>query len=100
MRNDDLAASRQTDKAEVDQIFTDAWEAAARINPLLLAKLGPEYSFERLREMISDCLKRGLSAAQTRAHTVKELLHSAVADSQPRNTCEDSPRQAGQSLNS
>jgi predicted GTPase len=78
------------EKAQIEQIFNSVWEAAARVNPMLLAKLSRDYALKRLHDMIRDCLAKGLTVAETREHTVKELLRSASMNTQPRSTCYDS----------
>jgi hypothetical protein len=55
---------------------------------MLMAKLRPDYDFTRLREMIRDCLGKGLSAEETREHTVNELFETARSFSQPSDDCE------------
>lgn len=77
------------DEAEIDKILALVWQAAARINPMLLTKLRSDFDFDLLREMIRDCLAKGLSAADACEHTVKELLRSASTDSQPPDNCDD-----------
>jgi hypothetical protein len=76
-------------EAEVDKIMHSIWDAAARINPQLLAKLRPDYKFKRLREMISDCLEKGLTPSKTHDHCLRELLQSAAAGRQPHDDCDD-----------
>jgi hypothetical protein len=70
---------------EVEQICATAWERAARINPMLLVTLNPDYVFPRLREMVRDCLSKGLSHAEICRHTANELLGSAAKNLQPNN---------------
>jgi hypothetical protein len=72
-----------------DQILRSVWEAAARINPLLLAKLPGTFPLSRLRKMIEDCLAKGLSAAATQMHAVRELLRAAQSNRPPKETCDD-----------
>lgn len=94
MSNDrEIAADQSSppiDQTQIDKILTSVWETAARLNPMLLATLRPDYEFERLLEMIRDCLARGLSAADATAHTLREFLRSAGTNNQPHNKC-DSP---------
>lgn len=82
-------------EAEIDRILKAVWEAAARINPMLLATLNLDYEFKRLREMIRYCLTQGLLATEACEHTVNELLRSATGK-QPHNKCDD-PDQPDQS---
>lgn len=77
------------DEKLVSRMLTSVWEAAARTNPMLLVKLRPDFSFERLRQMIRDCLAKGLSQATTHYHAVRELMRSATTNQQPRNHCSD-----------
>ena len=63
-------------------ILSEAWTEAARVNPMLLAKLRPDYDFEKLKQRIRDCLDKGLSGAEVRLQIVDELLRSA-GDSGP-----------------
>jgi hypothetical protein len=76
---------RPIETAEVEQIFTSMWETTARINPMLLTRLSP-HAFERLRQMIRDCLAKGMTATATREHIVKELLRSGISSTRPRKT--------------
>jgi hypothetical protein len=75
-------------EAELNDILETAWESAARQNPMLLAKLRPDYSFERLRELVRDCLAQGMSVAEVRDHALRELIRSAKEDRQPQHKCE------------
>jgi hypothetical protein len=77
------------DKTEIDNILASVWQTAVHNNPMLLAKLRPDFDFHRLEEMIADCLGKGLSKANTIKHTVRELLQSASTNSQPSNNCDD-----------
>jgi len=45
--------------------------------------------FKYLREMIRDCLGRGLSEAETCDHVLKELLKAAASGTLPRSRCDD-----------
>jgi hypothetical protein len=81
---------RQVQEHEVDQIMKAVWETAARRNPMVLMKMVDQNTaVEHLRRMISDCLTKGLSATETRDHAVKELLNSAIRNTQPHDTCND-----------
>jgi hypothetical protein len=75
------------DKREIDAILKKAWGTAVQRNPMLMAKLRPDYDFTRLHEMIRDCLLRGLTPEQTYEHTVKELLNTASTYAQPSDDC-------------
>ena len=75
------------DKREIDAILKKAWGTAVHRNPMLMAKLRPDYDFTRLHEMIRDCLLRGLTPEQTYEHTVKELLNTASTYTQPSDDC-------------
>jgi hypothetical protein len=88
MSNDRKSASTPS-KEEISKVLSDAWTEAARINPMLLAKLSQDYDFDRLRQMITDCLAKGLSALETRKHIVDELLRSARNNEQPHASCDD-----------
>jgi hypothetical protein len=77
-----------TDHGKVDAILKRAWNVAVHRNPMLMAKLRPDYDFTRLQDMIRDCLAKGLSAEETCEHTVKELFETARAYSQPSDDCE------------
>ena len=86
---------------EVDQVLKAVWETAVRRNPMVLAKIiNPNTAIEHLRRMIRDCLAKGLSAADTRDHAVQELLHSAIRNTQPHDTCHRSGTQDGQEAQS
>ena len=88
---------RQIHEYEVDQLLKAVWETAARRNPMVLAQMrDPDTAVEHLRKMIRDCLAKGLSALETKEHAVKELLQSAVRNTQPHETCHDSASQDGQ----
>ena len=79
---------RHPHEQEIDQILKAVWETAARHNPMVLVKIDdPNTALEHLRRMISDCLAQGLSATETCAHAVKELLNSAIRNRQPHDTC-------------
>jgi len=45
-------------------ILNEAWTEAARVNPMLLAKLRPDYDFEKLKQRIRDRLDKGLSGTE------------------------------------
>jgi len=77
--------------SEINDILSAAWADAARLNPLFLAKLRPDYQFNHLREMIQDCLVRGLSALETRQHITNELLNAAISNDPARSQCDDDP---------
>jgi hypothetical protein len=87
--------AKEIDGARLDQILTSVWETAARTNPMLLSKLRPDYEFSKLREMIRDCLEKGLSETETREHALKELFRSVGLSTQPTDTCNDLPPQNG-----
>jgi hypothetical protein len=76
---------------QVGRILHSIWEEAARLNPHLLTKLPRDYEFNRLRKMIRDCLKRGLSEAETHNHTLQELRQSAIAGRRPNDKCDGVP---------
>jgi hypothetical protein len=81
---------REIEEQEVDQILKAVWETAARRNPMVLANMvDPNMPIEHLRRMIRDCLAKGLSATETCDHAVKELLNSAIRNTQPHDTCSD-----------
>jgi len=83
--------------AGIDQILKSVWEAAVRRNPMgLLNMVDPNSAFRELREMIQDCLAKGLPESETREHVLKELLQSSVSSRLPRSTCDASASQ-GQS---
>jgi hypothetical protein len=89
---------RQVQTHEVDQVLEAVWQTAVRRNPMVLVKmLNPNTAIEHLRQMIRDCLAKGLSAADTRDHAVQELLRSAVRNTQPHDTCHDSNEQEARS---
>jgi hypothetical protein len=73
---------------QINTIVNNAWTEAARINPMLLAKLRQDYDFDRLRQMIRDCLAEGLSVQETCKHIVDELLRSASKNDQPHISCD------------
>jgi hypothetical protein len=81
---------RQVAQSEIDQILNLVWETAVRRNPMSLVKMiDPNSVFKTLREMIRDCLTRGLSEAETCDHVRKELLHAAASGTLPRSRCDD-----------
>jgi hypothetical protein len=86
------------DDADISNILELAWQGAARINPMVLTKLRPDFDFDSLRQMIKDCLIRGLSAQETCDRAIRELLRSAASDSQPPDTCDDAKRREEQSV--
>jgi hypothetical protein len=57
-----------------DPIVKSAWEAAARRNPMLLAKLEPSTNFSELRQMVRKELESGLPPPQVEAKLVNQLL--------------------------
>lgn len=73
---------------EVESIVRAAWQTAARINPMCLVRLRQDYDFDRLRQMIRDCLDKGLSPTEIEEEAVKELLRSAGAKRQPHDKCQ------------
>jgi hypothetical protein len=84
------AQPRQVQELEVDEIIAAVWETAARRNPMVLVNMiDPHTAFEHLRRMIRDCLAKGLSTLETRDHAVKELLQSAMWNTQPQDTCHE-----------
>jgi hypothetical protein len=74
-------------RLEIDRILNEGWQAAARANCMLLINLNPDRAFDHLREMIEDCLAKGLSAADTQEHVVKELLQAAASKRKPSSSC-------------
>jgi hypothetical protein len=80
----------EVQEQEVDQILKAMWQTAARRNPMVLAHMNdPSMAIEHLRRMIRDCLAKGLSPTDTCDHAVKELVNSAVRNTQPHDTCND-----------
>ena len=80
----------QVTPSEVDQVLKSVWETAVRRNPMCLVKMiDPNSVFKTLREMIRDCLTRGLSEAETCDHVRKELLRAAASGTLPRSRCDD-----------
>ena len=85
---------RPLQEHEVEQVLKAVWETAARRNPMALVKMvNPLSAIDHMRQMISDCLGKGLSAAETCDHVAKELLNSATRNTQLRETCQDSGSQ-------
>jgi hypothetical protein len=81
-------AMRQVLEQEVDKVLKAVWETAVRRNPMVLTQMSDLHtSVEHLRNMIRDCLAKGLSALETNEHAVKELLRSATQNTQPQETC-------------
>ena len=76
---------------EVEAIMKKAWTIAVQRNPMLMAKLRPDYDFTRIHEMIRDCRAKGLTAEETCEHAVKELLETARTNSQPSEQCDRKP---------
>jgi hypothetical protein len=74
---------RQVQPHEVDEILQAMWEKAVRRNPMVLVKMvDPNTAIEHLRQLVRDCLGKGLSASDTCDHAVQELLNSAVRSTQ------------------
>ena len=86
---------RLVQEQEVDQVLKAVWETAVRRNPMVLVKM-VDPAIEHLRQMIGDCLAKGLSAADTCDHAVQELLNSAIRNTQPHETCHGSASRNGQ----
>jgi hypothetical protein len=84
----DVSVNPSSPDHDANEILNDAWQEAARINPMLLASLRASYDFTSLREVISDCLEKGFSVSQIRKHIVGELLGSATRRDQPHTGCE------------
>jgi hypothetical protein len=85
---------RQVQEQEIDQVLKTVWETAVRRNPMVLVKMiNPNTAIEHLRRMIRDCLAKGLSAADTCDHAVRELLNSAIQNTQPHDVCHKSGSQ-------
>jgi hypothetical protein len=79
---------------EVEQVLKAVWETAARRNPMVLVKMINSHSaIDHMRQMISDCLTKGLSIAETSDHAAKELLNAATRNTQLRETCQGSVSQ-------
>ena len=76
-------------ETEISSILELAWQSAARLNPMVLTKLRPDFEFESLRNMIRDCLEKGLNAKETCDRAIKELLRSASTNAQPSESCDD-----------
>jgi hypothetical protein len=77
-------------QSEIDKVLKMVWETAVRRNPMCLVKMiDPNSVFKYLREMIHDCLTRGLSEAETCEHVQKELLRAAASGTLPRSRCDD-----------
>lgn len=75
------------DEREIDAILKKAWSTAVSRNPMLMAKLRPDYDFTRLHELIRDCLLRGLAPEETCEHVVEELVKTAISHTQPSEDC-------------
>jgi hypothetical protein len=73
---------------QVEAILKNAWGIAIHRNPMMMTKLRSDYEFDRLCEMIKDCLQKGLSADETCEHVVAELFKGAQTDSQPPEDCQ------------
>jgi len=89
MTIDDVSVNSLSPDRDANEILNDAWQEAARINPMLLASLRASYDFAGLSVMISNCLEKGISVAQIRKHIVGELLRSATRRDQPHTRCEE-----------
>lgn len=85
--------SPRADNLRIDRILKSVWDAAVLSNPMLLTRLRTDYLFDRLREMIRDCLAKGLSETETRLHTVKVLFQSANTGQQPPDHCSEAASQ-------
>lgn len=78
---------------EIDQLFTTVWEMAARQNPMVLVNMSdPHTAIEHLRDVVRDCLGKGLSAIETQERALKQLLNFAV-NAQRVDTSKDLPSQ-------
>jgi hypothetical protein len=75
------------DKREIDAILKKAWGMAVSRNPMLMAKLRPDYDFTRLHELIRDCLLKGLTPQETCEHALNELVRTAISYTQPTDDC-------------
>jgi hypothetical protein len=75
------------DKREIDAILKKAWGIAVSRNPMLMAKLRPDYDFTLLHELIRDCVHKGLTPDETCEHVVKELVKTAISYTQPTDDC-------------
>ena len=82
-------------EVDVQKILTAVWEAVARTDAMLLARLRDDYDFTRLKAMIRDCLAKGMPVMKVCDHVVKELLATAITNRQPHDTC-DAPGQREQ----
>ena len=72
---------------EIEAILKKAWDIAIQRNPMLMVRLRPDYDYTKLRDMIKDCLSKGLSVEETCEHTVGELFKTAMSYSQPSDDC-------------
>jgi hypothetical protein len=84
----------QANNKQIEAILKQAWGIAVQRNPMLMAKLRPDYDFTRLNEMIRDCLAKGLTLEETCEHAIKELLETARSYSQPSESCDRKPEPA------
>jgi hypothetical protein len=89
--------SSSISEVEVQKILTAVWEAVARTDPMLLARLRADYDFTRLKAMIRDCLAKGMPATKVCDHVVKELLATAITNRQPHDKCDVPGQQEQQS---
>jgi hypothetical protein len=92
MRNKNSPTPRLS-ASEINNILNGAWTDAARLNPLLLAKLRLDYDFSRLREMVQDCLGQGLSTLQARQRVKDALLRDSISHEQAASRCDDNALQ-------
>ena len=72
---------------EIESILKKAWDIAIQRNPMLMVRLRPDYDYTKLKDMIKDCLSKGLSVEKTCEHTVGELFKTAMSYSQPSDDC-------------
>jgi hypothetical protein len=75
------------DKRDIDAILKKAWGTAVIRNPMLMAKLRPDYDFTLLHDLIRDCLLKGRTPDETYEHAVKELVKTASSYTQPSDDC-------------
>lgn len=75
------------DERAIKELVGAMWTFAVKINPIALATIRDDYKFDRLADMVRDCLARGLSLSETKKHVQNELLKTLVDGTQPGDKC-------------
>ena len=82
-----IALQTDADLKVVEEELTNKNLVLLNITPIARNPNKLKAAVEHLRNMIRDCLVKGLSALETKEHAVKVLLRSATQNTQPQETC-------------